>query len=130
MGGIYLRARHCYPILIACIKLGHPQPANGTPFETYNSTAHGILTFNMRSKISKAFDMRYWWIKDRIKQNTFDLIWAAGKQNADDYFTKHHPQWHHKKMRNMYLQKVAYKVTLLTSRYSQYANSVRGCVTP
>ena len=34
---IYLGAQHCCPISIACIKLGHPQPANGTPFETDNS---------------------------------------------------------------------------------------------
>ena len=60
----------------------------------------------------------------------FDLIWAAEKQYAADYFTKHHLPWYHKKMRNMYLQKVAYNVTLLTNRYSQYADSVRGCVTP
>ena len=94
MRGIYLGARYCCPIRIAYIEIVKPQPANGTPFDTDNSTAHGILTSNMRSKISKAFDMRYWWIKDRIKKNTFDLIWAAGKQNAADYFTKHHPQWH------------------------------------
>ena len=97
MRGIYLGARYCCPIRIAYIKILKPQPRNRTPFDTYKSTAHGILTSNMRSKISKAFDMRYWWIKDRIKQNTFDLIWAAGKQNAADYFTKHHPQWHLKK---------------------------------
>ena len=54
----------------------------------------------------------------------FDLIWAAGKQNAADYFTKHH-----KIMRRIYLQQVAYHVTLLTDQYSQYVNSVRGCVT-
>ena len=59
MGGIYLGARHCCPICIACIKLGHSQPVNVTPFENDNSIAHGILTSNMRSKISKAFDMRY-----------------------------------------------------------------------
>ena len=130
MEGIYLGAPHCCPIRIACIKLGHPQPANGTTFDTNNSTSHGILTSNMRSKLSKAFDMWYWWIKDIIKQNTFDLIWASGKQNAAGYFTKHPPPWHHKKTRNMYLQKLVYHVTLLTNRYSQYANSVRGCVTP
>ena len=84
----------------------------------------------MRAKLSKAFDMRYWWIKDRIKQKMFNLIWAAGKQNAADYFTKHHPPWHHKKMRRTYLQNVTYHVTRLIAQYSTYANSVGGCVTP
>ena len=66
-GGLYLGARHVCPICIVFIELGHPQPENYTPFETYNSTAYGILTSNMCAKLSKAFDMRYWWIKDRIK---------------------------------------------------------------
>ena len=96
MGDIYLGAQHCCPIRIACIELVHPQPANGTPFETDNGTAHGILASNMRSKIFKAFDMRYWWTKERIKQNTFDLIWAVEKNNLADYFTKHHLPWHRK----------------------------------
>ena len=63
-------------------------------FETENSTVYGILPSNMREKLSKAFDMRYWWIKDRIKQNMFDLIQEEGKLNVADYFTKHHPIWH------------------------------------
>ena len=86
MGGIYLCARHWCPICIACIDLGNPQPVNGTPFENDNSTSHIILTSNIRSKLSKSFDMWYWWINDRIKQNTFDPIWAAGKKNAADYY--------------------------------------------
>ena len=73
-GGIYLSAIHCLPIQIACIELVHPQPPNGTPFKTNNSTAHGFLTSNVRSNPYKSFDMRYWWIKDRIKQEMFDLI--------------------------------------------------------
>ena len=84
----------------------------------------------MRANILKSFDMRYWWIKDRIKQMIFDLIWEAVKQNAADYFTKHHPPWNHKRMRRIYIQQVAYYVTLLTDQYSKYRNIVRGCVTP
>ena len=49
----------------------------------------------------------------------FDLIWVEGKQNAADYFTKHHPPWHHKRMRHVYLQQVAYHVTPLTYQYYQ-----------
>ena len=48
--GVYLGARHGCPLWIACIKLGHPQPENGTPFKTDNSTAYGILASNMRGK--------------------------------------------------------------------------------
>ena len=35
------------------------------------------------------------WMKDQINQRQFNLIWAPGKFNLADYFTKHHPPWHH-----------------------------------
>jgi hypothetical protein len=79
-------------------EMGHKQPSStGTPFETDNSCAHGILNSKMRQKLSKAFDICYWWMKDRIKQKQYDLQWAPGKANRADYFTKHFPPWHHKK---------------------------------
>ena len=43
---------------------------------------------------------------DRINQGQFDLIWAPGKFNLADYFTKHHPPWHHRNMRYKYIQRV------------------------
>ena len=99
------------------------------PFETDNITTQGILTSNMHAKLLKAFNMRYWWVKDRIEQKMFDLIWATGKKNAAYYFTKHHPPWHNTRMRRVYIQQVVYHVTLLTYQYSKYANRMRGCVT-
>jgi len=108
-------------------ELGHKQPATGTPFDTDNKTARGILTRTMRQKLSKAFDMRYWWMKDRIKQKQFDLMWSPGKGNLADYFTKHHPPWHHKKMRYRYLQKQTANSALAAQ--SHVSCTRRGCVT-
>ena len=73
-------------------------------------------------KKSKAFDMRYHWLKDRIAQNQFNLYWAPGKLNSADYFSKHHPPAHHKLMRYTYLQRVA--------KTASDTSSVRGCVSP
>jgi hypothetical protein len=114
-GGIYQGGRHACPILAMLEELGHKQPDTGSPLETDNRTAHGILNSKMRQKLSKSFDMRYWWMKDRIHQGQFNLLWAPGKFNLADYFTKHHPPWHHRRMRYRYLQK-------------QQALSARGCV--
>jgi hypothetical protein len=105
-GGIYIGGKHACPIRTALQELGHPQPRTGSPFETDNNTAQGILNSKMRRKLSKSFDMRYWWMKDRIAQGQFNLRWAPGKLNLADYFTKHHPPWHHRKMRYTYLQKL------------------------
>ena len=57
-------------------EFGHKQPTTGLPIETDNKTAHGILNSRMRQKLSKSFDMQYWWMKDRIHQGQFNLLWA------------------------------------------------------
>ena len=35
-------------------------------------------------------DMRFYWVKDRVKQGQFHVYWGPGYQNLSDYFTKHH----------------------------------------
>ena len=101
--------------------MGHPQPTTGTPLETDNSTAHDILKAQVRMKRSKAFDMRYHWLKDRIAQKQFHLYWAPGRLNKADYFTKHHPPSHHKIMRYQYLQR---------PEANTVTTHMRGCVSP
>jgi hypothetical protein len=124
-GGIYMGGKHAAPILTTLEEMGHKQPSNGSPIETDNSTAHGILNSKMRQKVSKSFDMRYWWMKDRISQRQFNLVWAPGKFNLADYFTKHHPPKHHILMRTKYIQKLNFALAHKASRVS-----VRGCVIP
>ena len=103
-GGLFLNAQDAVPIRTALEEMGHNQPNAGTPIETDNSTAHGILHATVRMKRSKAFDMRYHWLQDRMSQNQFNLYWAPGKRNQADYFSKHHPPAYHKLMRTKYLQ--------------------------
>ena len=56
-------------------------------------------------KCSKAFDMRYHWLKDGVARGQFNLYWMGpGKLNGADYCTKHYPLSHHKLMRSLYLQ--------------------------
>ena len=33
--------------------------------------------------------MRYYWLRDKIAQATFNIKWESAKQNSADYFTKH-----------------------------------------
>ena len=73
-GSIFIGGQQAVPIITALSELNYPQPASGTRISTDNSTAKGVLTANIRQKLSKAFDMRYWWIKDRIKQRQFGLV--------------------------------------------------------
>ena len=60
----------------------------------------------MKPKHAKAWAMRYHWLEDRIQQKQFKLIWRKGIENLADYFTKHHHQAVHQKMRYKYLQRI------------------------
>ena len=102
--GIYHGACEAVPMIVALIKIGHPQDPNGVLITTDNSTEHSILTSTMRAKLSKAYYMRYHWIKDCVLKKQFQLRWDKGSNNLADYFMKHHPPAHHMRMRTLYLQ--------------------------
>jgi hypothetical protein len=101
LGAIFQNARDCVPLRIALEEMGHPQAA--TPIQTDNACAAGIANETVKQCRSKAIDMRFYWICDRIKQDQFIIHWRAGKDNLADYFTKHHSPAHHKLMRSRYL---------------------------
>jgi hypothetical protein len=82
-------------------ELGHHQPP--TPMETDNTTATGYSNGTIKEKRTKAMDMRFYWIKDRVKQGQFNVYWGPGYQNLAYYFTKHHLPAHHKRMRKIYI---------------------------
>ena len=103
-GGIFIGGQQAVPIITALSELNHQQPASGTRISTDNSTVKVILAANLRQKLSKAFDMQYWWIKDRIKQCQFELVWEPVKQNRADYFTKQNPPKHYLLQRHIFLQ--------------------------
>jgi hypothetical protein len=68
-----------------------------------NSTANGILNGTVKQQRSRAMDMRFYWMKDRTQQGQFNVLWAPGRDNLADYFTKHHSPAHHRLMRPQYL---------------------------
>jgi len=81
--------------------LGYPQLA--TPILTDNTTALGLATRSIRLKRSKAIDMRYFWIRDRVALGDYHVSWAPGAANLADYFTKTHPIHHYRTMRPLFV---------------------------
>ena len=96
-----MNAQEAIPIRHCLMDLGHPQPP--TPLKTDNSTAKGILTGEIKQKHTKAMDMRFYWLVNRVKQGHFEIYWEPGKNNLADYPTKHHSPAHHKRVRSIYL---------------------------
>jgi hypothetical protein len=58
---------------------------------TDNSTTIGIANDSVKQRRSKAMDMRYYWVRDRVRhQGQFHVFWRHGKTNSGDYYSKHH----------------------------------------
>ena len=123
LGALFYNDQEAVPIRHTLIEMGHIQPP--TPIATDNTTALGIVTSSIRQKCSKAMDMRFHWMQDRVRQNHFLVHWAPGITNLADYFSKHHPLHHHKNMRHKFLLHSLTRSThLCTKTY------VQGCVPP
>jgi hypothetical protein len=101
VGACFHNAQSGAPLRVTLTELGHIQPP--TPLCTDNSTAFGILNETIKQKRSKAMDMTYHWLTDRVRQKQFDIYLRPGRENLGDYHTKHHSAQHHKSMRGLIL---------------------------
>ena len=70
---------------------------------TDNQCAAGIANMSVNLKKAKTMDMRFHWIRDKVRTKTFSVTWHPGKENRADYFTKLHPTSHHVEMRRLYV---------------------------
>eukprot|EP00957_Ditylum_brightwellii_P049416 3749330-Ditylum_brightwellii.AAC.1 len=74
--GLYENGTEAIPLRLTLEEMGHAQAA--TPIATDNSTAEGIMNANVLKKRSKAVDMRFYWMQDRIRQGQFYAYWESG----------------------------------------------------
>jgi len=101
LAALYYNAREACTIRTTLTEMGHEQPP--TPIQTDNEVAVGLALNTVKQRRSKAIDMRFYWIRDRIQQGHFLVYWRPGKENKADYFSKHHPAVHHIATRPTYL---------------------------
>jgi hypothetical protein len=94
VGACFKNAQSGASLRVTLTELGHIQPP--TPLRADNSTAFGILNKTIKQKRSKAMDMSYHWLTNRVRQKQFDVYWRPGPENLGDYHTKHHSAQHHK----------------------------------
>ena len=97
VAALFLNGQAALPTRQTLSDLGYPQSA--TPIFTDNTTALGIANSTVRLKRSKAIDMRYFWIRDRVTLGDYTITWGPGSDNLGDYFTKTHPSSHYRAMR-------------------------------
>ena len=71
---------------------------------TDNTTANDIANNKVRLKRSKAIDMRYHWIRDRVQRGDYSVLWGPGKDNDGDFFTKIQPPSHCRTVRRNFVR--------------------------
>ena len=116
-GAAYVNTTDAIPLRTTLQEMGHPQPP--TPVQVDNTTTNGFANKQIKQQRSKAMDMRFYWLQDRVAQKQFKVYWRPGKTNLADYFTKHHSPSHHRKERSTYLHCL-----------NQLSLVLRGCVNP
>ena len=82
---LYCNAQSILPICHLLQALNYPQPS--TSIKTDNFTASVFIYDNINQKLSKSWDMRYYWLRDRKMQKRFDIYWKPGSESEADYFT-------------------------------------------
>jgi hypothetical protein len=122
IGAVFINAKEGAVLRKTLEDVVHPQPP--TPMEMDNTTATGYINGTIKQKRSKAMDMRFYWIKYRVKQGQFKIYWGPGFQNLADYFTKHHSPAHHIRIRDVYI----HADERLINRKGIRDSTLRGCV--
>jgi hypothetical protein len=100
-GAIFVNAKEGTVTRTTLSEMGHNR--DSTDLKTDNTTSDDIINNTVQQKRSKAMDMRFYWVKDRVEQKQFNVGWATGDTNLGDYFTKHHSPAHQKRMMPYYL---------------------------
>jgi hypothetical protein len=102
---IFKVAQLCENLRLICLDLGHPQPA--TSIICDNTCAVGIVNDTCKIKRLKAIDMRFHWVRDRVRQGHFTVTWQPGNRNLADFFTKPLAVYLHKQLKQLYIHSPA-----------------------
>jgi hypothetical protein len=95
-GSVYFNAKHAVWTRTMLAAIGYPQPP--TQILCDNKCAVGLANDTLKVKRGKSIDMRFHWIRDRVRQGQFSVVWAPGEENLADFFTKALPVSRHQQL--------------------------------
>jgi hypothetical protein len=99
-------AQICESIRSTCSDIGYPQ--HPTTLICNNTCAVGIANdTTCKTKRLKAIDMRFHWVRDRVRMGHFVVAWRPGNDNLADFFTKPLAVYKHVACRHLYVQSPA-----------------------
>ena len=82
VGIVHLTGKVTIPVRNTLNKIVHPQ--GPTPIKMENNIADGFLNKKIKQKRSKAFDLKFHWMIDRIDQGQFWVYLQRGIDNLAD----------------------------------------------
>jgi hypothetical protein len=102
---LFATGQHAAALRTTLSDMGYPQEP--TIIMCNNTSAIGIATDSIKQKRSKAVDMRFHWIRDRVRQDQFIIAYIPTQQNLADYFTKNLPKESHVKFHSYLVYNMA-----------------------
>ena len=93
-GAAYLCARDAVYMRAIAKAIGYPQ-LHPTILLCDNTTTVGLANDTVKIAKTKAVDMRFHWLRDRVRQGQFHVQWIAKERNVADFFTKALPSEAH-----------------------------------
>ncbi len=103
---LFATGRHAASLRTTLSDMGYPQEP--TIIMCDNTSAIGIATDSIKQKRSKAVDMRFHWIRDRVRQRQFIIAYIPTQQNLADYFTKNLPKDAHAKFHSFLVHNIKF----------------------
>jgi hypothetical protein len=82
MGNFFINVKEGAVFRTTLQELRHPQPP--TPLKTDSTTAIDYINGTIKQKRTKEMDIRFYWIKDRVKQGQFNVYLGTGYQTLAD----------------------------------------------
>jgi hypothetical protein len=90
LGAVFQNAQKGAHFRNTLVELGYPQQP--TLILVDNTVAEGLANDTINAKRSKSMDVRFFWIRDRVKKMQFIMKHLQGRWNISDFFTKALPK--------------------------------------
>ena len=121
-GALFHNTKEATPLRTTLEELGHPQPP--TPVLVDNSTAVGLANDTVTQRRSRAIDMRFYWVRDRVNQQQYHVYWAPATLRITSPSITHPPT-------TAKCANTSYTQLLAQSSFRLRPHDVlRGCVNP
>ncbi len=88
LGALFLSAQEAKVIWLVLVELEHLQPP--TPIHIDNTTTVGTVNNTIKIQLSRAMEMRYFWLLNSKVQKLFRFHYQLGQENLGDCPSKHH----------------------------------------